>query len=130
MAMVLAKPCKARKSAVGGKLVGWAGPSCVLDPLAEKKERLVTLLKARWGRSGRSPEAPMVESLQRAFGFAERAWDQLGVVGARRVSCFGSDSFASLCGRHQVIARDEFVVSGHPTTSFHKDPEMGSYVSM
>ena len=78
------------------------------------EQQLLKRLRTRDGRSGRSPEAPMIGSLQRNFGFSARKFDDLGIVGTPRISLFVNDSFVSTCGRFLVIARDEFAENNTP----------------
>jgi len=82
----------------------------ILEKTPERLEleaHLVRQLKTRCGRQGHSPKAPQVGSLQHSYAFSARALDELGLVGTRRVSCWSNDSYASLCGRFMMIARDE-----------------------
>ncbi len=74
-----------------------------------QKDVLIRRLKARDGRQGRSPDAPWIGGLQDNYAFSERDYDELGIVGARRLSALINDSYASKCGRFLVIARDEYM---------------------
>ena len=99
---------KAQEPACGAAALG-------RDPQAEALEQsLIKRLRNRDGRTGKSPDAPMVGSLQSRFGFAARSFDELGIVGTPRISSFANDSFASSCGRFMVIARDLYAENQTP----------------
>ena len=91
-------------------------PAAVEKP-AERlalEAHLVHQLKTRCGRQGPSPCAPSLGSLQDTYAFSARALDELGLVGTRRISCWVLDSFASLCGRFMMLAREEHEEHGTP----------------
>lgn len=84
------------------------------EEITARDLRVVSVMSKRLGRQRVRAAVPMVGSLQRQYGFAERDLDRLGITGLRLLSCFAFDSFASHCSRFLVIARDEFVEQSLP----------------